>query len=88
MAVLVGMIFFSLSVLRSGKVTVALPWALVALWGVAGATTLSAVLSGDMYDAFIGDVASVHSVVFVALLAIVTSSLAILGQNRSFTMRT
>ncbi len=88
MAVLIGVIFFSLSVLRSGRITVPLPWALVALWGVAGATLLSALLSGDIYDSLIGDAVSVHSVVFIALLAVVASTLGIFGQNRSFTMRT
>ncbi len=88
MAVLIGMIFFSLSVLRSGKVIIVMPWALVALWGVAAAAILSAVLSGDLYDSFIGDVVSVHSVVFIGLLTVVATTIAILGQNRSFTMRT
>lgn len=51
--VLLSIMFFSLSVLRSGKVQIAAPMALGGLWLVALATVISAMLSGDMRDAHV-----------------------------------
>jgi tetratricopeptide (TPR) repeat protein len=87
LAVLVAVIFFSLSVLRSGKVALVGAWPLFALWGVTGAAVVSALLSGDMYDAVIGDNFGVHTTLFVGLLTLIASFIAILGQNKTFVMR-
>ncbi len=85
--VLLAVIFFSLSVLRSGRVSLAAPLALWGLWGVALATVLSAVLSGDMRDAFIGDDIGVHTSVFVVLLASVATITLLIGQTKASIMR-
>lgn len=88
LAVLVATIFFSLSILRSGSISIVRAWPIAALWGVAGVATISGLLSGDIYDAMIGDTFGVHSALFVVLLAYVASILATLGQNKAFIMRT
>ncbi len=88
LAVLIAVIFFSLSVLRSGKISVVGAWPLFALWGVTGAALVSALLSGDIYDAVIGDSFGVHSALFIGLLTLIASFIAILGQNKTFVMRT
>lgn len=87
LCVLLSMIFFSLSVLRSGRIFFAAPLALWALWGVAVATVVSAMLSGDMRDAFLGDDLGVHSSVFVLLLALVATVMLLVGQTKSTIMR-
>ncbi len=88
LAVLIAVIFFSLSVLRSGKIAIVKAWPLFALWAVTLATFVSALLSGDMYDAIIGDNMGVHSALFVGLIALIASFISILGQNKTFIMRT
>ena len=45
--VFVALIFYGLSVLRSGKLTLAAPVALLGLWAVAATAAISAVLSGE-----------------------------------------
>jgi cytochrome c-type biogenesis protein CcmH/NrfG len=85
--VLLAVIFFSLSVLRSGKVQIAAPLALGALWLVAIATTISAMLSGDMRDAFLGDDMGVHTALFVVLLALVATITSVTGQTKMTIMR-
>lgn len=85
--VLLAVIFFSLSVLRSGKVFLSAPLALWGLWGVAGATVLSAVLSGDMRDAFMGDDIGVHTSLFVVVLALVATVTSLIGQTKQTIMR-
>lgn len=86
-AILLSVIFFSLSVLRSGKVFLSAPLALFGLWGVAGATVLSTVLSGDMRDAFMGDDIGVHTSLFVILLALVATATSLIGLTKSTIMR-
>ena len=85
--VLLSVIFFSLSVLRSGKVSLAAPLALWGLWGVALATVVSAVLSGDMRDAFIGDDIGVHTSLFLVLLAGIATVTLLIGQTKGSIMR-
>ncbi len=85
--VFVALIFFSLSVLRSGKITFTAPWALVAFWGIAIVTAVSALLSGDMYDSFIGDTFGVQTALFTLLLAVTASISSVFGQTKSTIMR-
>jgi hypothetical protein len=85
--VLLAVIFFSLSVLRSGKVFLSTPLALFGLWGVALATVLSAVLSGDMRDAFLGDDIGVHTSLFVVLLALIATVTSLIGLTKSTILR-
>lgn len=85
--VLLAIIFFSLSVLRSGKIQFAAPLALCGLWIVVVATSVSAMLSGDMRDAFLGDNMGIHTGVFVLLLALVATVGALIGQTKVTIMR-
>jgi tetratricopeptide (TPR) repeat protein len=85
--VLISCIFFSLSVLRSGAIKISAPWALVAFWGVAIVTSVSALLSGDMYDSFIGESIGVHTGLFMLLLAVVMSISSVMGQTKASIVR-
>jgi len=85
--VLMSCIFFSLSVLRSGSIKISAPWALVAFWGVAIVTAALALLSGDMYDSFIGDSMGVHTGFFMLLLAITMSISSVIGQTKATILR-
>ncbi len=85
-AMLLAIIFYSLSVLRSGQISLTSPLALWGLWGIAIATSVSAVLSGDMLDAFIGEDMGVHTAVFAILLAgTATTSLLIIRTKEAIT---
>lgn len=85
-AVLLAIVFYSLSVLRSGNITVSSPLALLGLWVVALTTSVSAIFSGDISDAFVGDDLGVHTAVFVILLALIaTASLLILRSKEAIT---
>lgn len=84
---LVSVIFFSLSILRSGKISITTPWALVAFWAVAILSVVSALLSGDTLDSFMGDSMGVHTALFTVLLAGVASVSAFLGQTKATIMR-
>lgn len=86
-ASLLALIFYSLSVLRSGVLSIASGKALVAFWGVVGAMGVSALLSGDAYDALIGDAFAVHSALFVGLMALVTTTVTLFGREKAFVMR-
>ena len=85
--VLLAIIFFSLSVLRSGRVQIAAPLALGGMWLVAIVTSISAMLSGDMRDAFMGDDIGVHTALFVILLALVATVTSVTGQTKTTIMR-
>src|SRR3989344_4141879 len=65
-----ALIFYSLSVLRSGTLTFGATLTQAALWSIPLVGIISALLSGDMRDAFIGDTLGVHSVAFLALIAL------------------
>jgi len=84
---LVSVIFFSLSILRSGRISIQTPWALIALWGVAILSVVSALLSGDTLDSFVGDSLGVHTALFTVLLAGVASTAAFLGQTKTTILR-
>jgi len=86
-AVFVGCIFFSLSVLRSGSIKISGPWALLAFWAVVFTTAVSALLSGDMYDAFIGEVMGVQTALFILLMGVTMSIPLLFEQNKASVMR-
>lgn len=85
--VLAAVIFFSLSILRSGKISIQTPWALIALWAVAILSVVSALLSGDTLDSFVGNSLEVHTALFTVLLAGVASIAGFLGQTKATIMR-
>jgi cytochrome c-type biogenesis protein CcmH/NrfG len=70
-SVFVALVLYSLSVLRSGVVSLGVSYPLCALWLVAIVSLASSFLSGDLKDSLIGDLFSVHATVFVAILALI-----------------
>ena len=86
-AVVVAAIFFSLSVLRSGKLSYSIPYALIALWGVALVSVVSALLSGDIRDSFFGDVMGTHTGAFTLLLAATATLWVLVGMKKEAIMR-
>lgn len=80
--VAIALIFYSLSSLREGTLTIKLNPVLPMFWGVAAVVSLAAVFSGDLDDSFLGDVINIHTAAFVILLAIVASLVTILGDRK------
>lgn len=85
-ALLLALVLHSLSVLRSGTVQIGISYPLTALWAFAGIATVSALLSGDFRDAFIGDFFSVHSALFAILLAAVPTAWMMLRPSKGAVM--
>ena len=85
--VFLAIIFFSLSVLRSGNVQIGAPLALGGLWITVVSALVSGMLSGDMRDAFIGDDFGVHTGAFILLLALVATTTAVVGHTKATIMR-
>ncbi len=85
--VFLAIIFFSLSVLRSGNVQIGAPLALGGLWIAVVSALVSGMLSGDMRDAFIGDDFGVHTGAFILLLALVATTTAVVGHTKATIMR-
>lgn len=71
--VLVALVLFSLSVLRSGTVSLGVSYPVIAIWVVAALVSISALISGDIKDAFIGDALGIHTAAFVVILALAIS---------------
>lgn len=84
---LIAVIFFSLSVLRSGIIKLTSPLLLVAFWGVALVAVLSAVLSGDLRDSLVGDLLGVHTAVFLLLMALTSTMIVLFGQSKESVLR-
>jgi tetratricopeptide (TPR) repeat protein len=82
-----ALILWGLSILRAGAVRLSFSYALGALWLVALAALVSGLLSGDRTDALVGDLFSIHSTVFVALLALVPSVWMLLRAGKGAIMR-
>ncbi len=85
--IVVALILASLSMLRSGTVSVGVSYTLVALWIVAGLSFVSTILSGDFKDSMIGDLFSIHSTIFVILLAVIPTVWMILRPSKGSIMR-
>lgn len=86
-AVALAILFFSLSVLRSGTFRLSTPLPLIALWVVAGFAGLSAIFSGDTTDALIGDLFEVNTAVFLLMLALVASLSSFMKLTKMSIMR-
>ncbi len=85
--VAISLIFYCLAALREGSIVIRFSSGLVAIWSVAGAGVVAALLSGDMRDAFFGDVLNVHTVSFLILLALLASAISILGEHKASILR-
>ncbi len=82
-----SLIFFSLSVLRSGFIRIQTSLSLLAFWGIAIVTAISALLSGDMLDSFIGSDMGVQTGIFMLLLALIISLPSVMGQAKPVVLR-
>lgn len=85
--VAISLIFYCLAALREGSIVIRFSSGLVAIWSVAGAGVVAALLSGDMRDAFFGDVLNVHTVSFLILLALLASAISILSEHKASILR-
>lgn len=85
--VAVALVLYSLSVLRSGVISLSASYALGALWVVAGFALLSSILSGDLKDSLVGDLFSIHSTSFVAILALIPTVWILLKASKTSVMR-
>lgn len=82
-----ALILYSFALLRTGMITTRLSWAPAILWVVTLIALVSAFLSGDFRDAFIGEMFEVHTTVFVALLALTATVWMLLATNKTVIMR-
>jgi hypothetical protein len=82
------LVLYSLYALRKGSISFKFPYALIALWAVFIITLVSALLSGDFKDAFIGDFFSIHSAAFVGILALSASIWALVDAEKAVVIRT
>ncbi len=83
----VALVLYSLSVLRSGVVTIGVSYTLCAFWMVALISFVSSLLSGDLKDSLVGDMFSIHSTVFVAILALVPTVWILLKPTKASVMK-
>ncbi len=85
--IFLALVLYSLSVLRSGTMSIGVSYTLCALWVTAGIAFISSLLSGDFKDSLIGDFFSVHSTVFVAVLALIPTVWVLLRAGKANVMR-
>lgn len=85
--VMMSVIFFSLSVLRSGTITLSAPLSLWVMWSIPAVALISALLSGDMNDAILGDTFGTQTALFLALMAFVTTSVTLVMHQKTAIMR-
>lgn len=85
--VMLAMIFFSLSVLRSGNLTYTAPLSLLLFWTIPCGALLSSLLSGDIQDSLIGDTFSSQSTLFLFLLAFIATAVTLVLNKKSAIMR-
>lgn len=84
---LAALVLYSLSVLRSGTVSIGISYPLCALWAVAGISAISSMLSGDFMDSFVGDFFSIHATLFMVVLASIPTVWMILRPSKTAVMK-
>lgn len=85
--VMMAIVFFSLSVLRSGSLVISTPVSLLAMWLIPLAALLSSLLSGDVSDSLVGDSFSAQSTMFLALLAFIATGVTLVLNKKKAIMR-
>lgn len=85
--VLVALVLLSLSTLRAGVVRLTPSYTLYALWAVAAVAFISSLLSGDFKDSLVGDFFSVHSTIFVVILAFIPTVWMLVRVSKASIMR-
>lgn len=86
-AVTLALLLFCLSCLRAGSITLRFPLPLIAFTLVALVSLLSALLSGDRYDAFIGDTFNVQTAFFLFLIRTVAVAAFLLLTTKALVLR-
>ncbi len=82
-ATFTALTLYSFAVLRTGKFSISMPPPVIALWLLVIAGAASALLSGDVRDAFFGNFLENQTVAFlIALALIVTVSMNVLTNRR------
>ena len=84
---LIAFVLLSLSILRAGNLNVRLSYTVVSMWIIVGVAFVSAFFSGDVRDALTGEIIGIHSTVFVAILALITTVWMLIGSTKATIMR-
>ena len=84
---MLALVFFSLSVLRSGTLTLSSPSSIFLMWLIPIGAVVSALISGDVYDSLIGDSFSTQSALFLVLLAAITTSVTLILNQKASILR-
>jgi tetratricopeptide (TPR) repeat protein len=79
---LLALVAMSLSILRSGSVTLRMAPLLISWWAVAGSALLSTVLSPTPLWSFAGDVLEIHTAGFLVLLGVLMTALVSFGSAK------
>lgn len=85
--VFVALIFYSLSALRAGGITLGTSLVPVLAWVVALAALASALLGGDASDSLIGETMGTHTTAFLLLVALSTSVWSFVDSGKREVMR-
>ncbi len=85
-AVFAALFLSGFALLRSGNVRLWFSWLPVTLWMMTFIALVSALLSGDIRDALVGEAFEVHTVAFLALMALAASAWTYLVDNRAAIM--
>lgn len=83
----VVLIAVSLLMLRRSRAKTVMPFPLMLFWGVVGAGLISGLLSGDVQDTMRGSTIEVHTVAFLALMALVMSLTLVMQGSKIMTIR-
>lgn len=81
-AIALSLLAYFLSVLKEGKISFRLPLPIAGLWLIALVTTVSAFLSGDRYDAFLGNGLDSYTASFSILMAVIATAMAVLNKGQ------
>jgi len=84
---MLALVFFSLSVLRSGTLTISSPQSVFIIWLIPFSAIVSALISGDVYDALIGDSFATLSALFLVLLATITTGVTLVLNQKAAILR-
>ena len=85
--VLLALIFYSLALLREGRMHIFLTPHLYTVWFLTAVIALAALFSGDMRDSFLGDDLGIHTAAFVALMALIITAMPMLRAQKSSIMQ-
>ncbi|MCA9361380.1 tetratricopeptide repeat protein [Candidatus Kaiserbacteria bacterium] len=86
-ALSIAIILYSLSILRTGSLRISIPPLGYALWGVVAAALISALLSGDRYDAIFGNTLEVQTVGFLIVIASLVTIPLLLNFTKAMIVR-